>query len=316
MDWQAGLDSAAYPVPFQQSFTYGEVMRAYGATAHRVLVKEGEETIALAQVITRTRWFNRIAFLPYGPVWLAPLSAEQKQQIYSKIMSTIPLTKRHLWLISDSHATRCDGKDPHWSILSDEDTTCAMFRKLGLRRVMTGDHQAWIDLSISIDALWQHMEGSNRTAIRKAEKLGITISEEHDDYRWLLEAERQQRQEKSYLSLPIDFPLLYQNLSTPTEKKGTIIILKASTNHQTVAGILLLIQGTSATYYLSWNSREGRALQAKHLLLWEAMQLLKKRGVHWFDLGTVETTSAEGIAYFKRSFGAFTLRHAGTFWKR
>ena len=55
-------------------------------------------------------------------------------------------------------------------------------------------------------------------------------------------------------------------------------------------------------HYHGWTGDKGRELRATHLLLWQAIELLKADGYEWFDLGGV-SAEAPGVERFKLGLG-------------
>jgi lipid II:glycine glycyltransferase (peptidoglycan interpeptide bridge formation enzyme) len=58
--------------------------------------------------------------------------------------------------------------------------------------------------------------------------------------------------------------------------------------------------GTSASYRLGWNSPEGRVAQAHYLLVWKAIEILKKQNIETFDLGGILAQDTTGFNTFKQ----------------
>ena len=89
--------------------------------------------------------------------------------------------------------------------------------------------------------------------------------------------------------------------------------LSAHANGKRVAGMNLIRHGTSATYFVSWTSVEGRKRNAHNLLLWTGIQDLKDRETVWLDMGGLNTGSAAGIACFKLGLRPEPFTLAGTY---
>jgi lipid II:glycine glycyltransferase (peptidoglycan interpeptide bridge formation enzyme) len=54
-------------------------------------------------------------------------------------------------------------------------------------------------------------------------------------------------------------------------------------------------------------------MNANNLLLWHAIKELKSRGVRWFDLGGVDSSSMPEVSRFKLGVGGELFTLAGTF---
>ena len=81
----------------------------------------------------------------------------------------------------------------------------------------------------------------------------------------------------------------------------------------TVAGMLFLRHGRSATYHIGWSNADGKRGGAHNLLMWRAMQGLKAAGVRWLDLGGIATDHGIGLARFKLGTGATVRQLSGTY---
>jgi hypothetical protein len=130
-------------------------------------------------------------------------------------------------------------------------------------------------------------------------------------YRWLLDADMQQREQRGLSGLPLQFFDLYsQSRQQPSKNMLTI---RADIGRDRVAGMLFLIHGEAATYQVGWTSDVGRDQHAHNLTLWHGIQELQARGVRVLDLGGVNTIRSAGIARFKMSTGGKVVTYAGSY---
>jgi lipid II:glycine glycyltransferase (peptidoglycan interpeptide bridge formation enzyme) len=159
------------------------------------------------------------------------------------------------------------------------------------------------------------MEGRCRTAIRKAEKSGVTVVRETGreciaPYYEILSA-LYAAQGRSTPN-PREF---YLELWDRFSRRG-LIVLTARHESATIAGALLL-HDRDTVYYLNGCSLHAHNhLNPNSLIQWEAIQLAKTSGAHRYDF---VGSDIERLAKFKRSFGgaevAYTLiEHAGSRW--
>lgn len=139
--------------------------------------------------------------------------------------------------------------------------------------LITGQHIAEWDISAEPATLWAGLKGKWRNRLCRAQQAGLKITETPlpacSDH-WLLQAEARQ----------------------------------ARRNGAPVAALLYLRHGVRATYQIGWTGAAGRAVNAQTLLLWQAALHLRDRGVQRFDLGTIDTETAPGLARFKLGTGA------------
>ena len=295
-DWDAHHAAAA--APLQQDWAYGACMKTLGVGVLRALVEQDGTPVALAQFIIRrfAGGLASMALCSLGPVWLQPLSGSDKARVYKALKRTMPL--KHLRLVA---VTPQEAEGP----------------ALGLsrwRRVMTGHSTVLLDLTPELDVLRAQLDGRWRYSLARAEESALTIHRvgtNAGQYRWLLDAEMQQREQRGLHGLPLHFFDLY--VPSRQQPAKTVLTVRADLGRDRVAGMMFLIHGEAATYQVGWSGDMGREHHAHNLILWHALQELRERGVRQLDLGGVNTTRSAGIARFKMGTGGQVLTCAGTF---
>ena len=295
-EWDAHHARAA--AALQQDWAYGACMKAMGVTVLRAYVAQDGAPVALAQFIVR-RFAGQLASMALcslGPVWLQPLSGAEKQQVYQALKRSIALTKLRLVAFTPQEAQGPDLGLSRW------------------RRVMTGHSTIMLDITPSMDTLraqldkrWRHRLGGAENSALTIHRVGTNAGQ----YRWLLDAEMQQREQRGLYGLPLHFFDLY--VPSRQQPAQTMLTVRADVGRDRVAGMMFLIHGQAATYQVGWTSDAGRDLHAHNLILWKGIEELRARGVRMLDLGGVNTIRSAGIARFKMSTGGQVLTHAGTF---
>lgn len=294
--WDAHHAHAA--AALQQDWAYGACMKALGVGVLRAYVTQDGAPVALAQFIIR-RFLGElacVALCSVGPVWLQSLSGADKAAVYKALKRSIPLKNLRLVAITPD-----EPQGPELGLSP-------------LRRVMTGHSTVVLDITLSmvdlraqLDKRWRHRLGGAEASALTTHRVGTNAGQ----YRWLLEAEMQQREQRGLHGLPVQFFDLY----VPSRKQPsqTILTMRADVGRDRVAGMMFLIHGEAATYQVGWTSDVGRDLHAHNLILWRGIEALRERGVRRLDLGGVNTTRSAGIARFKMSTGGQVLTCAGTF---
>lgn len=311
VDWN-DLDPAAWDKahaaqcgPLQQDWAYGSTMRALGVTVLRASVSfdasngGDRETCALAQFLVR-HWAGMasVALCSRGPMWLKPLTAAQKAQVYAALRRSLPLKGLRL-------------------VLQTPEASLAERGESGLspwRRVMTGYSTVMLDLTQDAAALRAGLEAKwrNRLAAAEASDLVVQrVGSNPGQYRWLLDQDQALSEQRGIAGLPKPFYELY----VPSRKQPgqTLLTLRADLGRERVAAMLFLLHGQAATYQIGWSNAEGRERNAHNLLLWQAMAELRERGIKQLDLGGVNTARSAGLARFKLGTGGQVLRLAGTY---
>lgn len=188
----------------------------------------------------------------------------------------------------------CDGVTFHAckSIVDIEEFSCEEFTTLV------------IDLTQELDQIWKNMNKYNRRDINKAKKCGFEIKI-NKNYEEFYEINNQFTEDKEIgtYSITIEFMKKYGTLFT------------AELNGETIGGHFYLADEDNircligSTKRLSVSKEESRLMaDANRLLLWEAIEYAKNKGIKKFDFGGYYTGKApdpqkESINIFKKSFG-------------
>ena len=294
-EWDAHHAAAA---PLQQDWAYGACMKTLGVGVLRALVEQDGTPVALAQFIVRrfVGGMANMALCSLGPVWLQPLSGADKARVYKALKRTMPLKNLRLIAVTPQEAQGPELGLSRW------------------RRVMTGHSTVLLDITPGLDDLRAQLDGRWRYSLARAEESALTIHRvgtNAGQYRWLLDAEMQQREQRGLHCLPLQFFDLYVPSRQLPAK--TMLTVRADVGRDRVAGMMFLIHGEAATYQVGWSGDLGREHNAHNLVLWRAIEELRERGVRQLDLGGVNTTRSAGIARFKMGTGGHVLTCAGTF---
>ena len=280
--WQRHLSCVPYAA-YQQHWAYGQMLAQLGVAVQRAEITHEGRTIGVVQ-IARRRYLRRIHLwlAMRGPVWLDTIDDATKAEAYRALNQTLP-------------AARAWPKLRLWMPESDDDAAlCAS----GLRCIISGYATALIELQQTDEALLEQMDGKWRNRLRAAQKQSLLLSaveRKPESYQWLLEEESKQAKRRNYQALPAAMVPLYQQ----QVGHGSLLVLQAQADERRVAGVVMLVHGNSATYHIGWSNEQGKQLGAHNLLLWEAIQRLRKNQIRTLDMGGIDTRHAEGLARFK-----------------
>jgi hypothetical protein len=183
-----------------------------------------------------------------------------------------------------------------------------------LRRIMTGYATVMLDISQPMDALRTNLDPRWRSPLSGAEKSELSIHRmgtNPGQYRWLLDADMQQRVTRGFQGYPdIFFERYAESRKQPSKN---ILSIRADLGRDRVAAMMFMLHGEAATYQVGWTSDAGRNLHAHHLILWKSIEELKERGIRQLDLGGVNTGRSAGIARFKMATGGEVKVLAGSY---
>ena len=281
----------------QQDWAYGSTRVAMGSSVLRAVVHADAVPVAMAQFIVRRfgRWAG-FALCSRGPIWLQNLRGADKAQAYKAIGQSIPLPGLRFLMITPDESQSPELGLPH------------------LRRIMTGYATVMLDISKPMDELRANLDKRWRHRLGGAEKSELSIHRmgtNPGQYRWLLDAEMQQRVTRGFQGYPdIWFERYAESRKQPSKN---ILSLRADVGRDRVAAMMFVLHGEAATYQVGWTSDAGRDLHAHHLILWKAIEELKERGIRQLDLGGVNTGRSAGIARFKMATGGVVNVLAGSY---
>lgn len=158
------------------------------------------------------------------------------------------------------------------------------------------------------DTMWRAMEGRARTAVRKAEKSGLSArvraAEHHDlqnenrGFRHLYQRTMQRLDAAALYSFNDSYYTALQS------ELGDSLAVAEVTNSktETVAAALLMTYGRTQHYHLSGSDSAAARLGANNLLLWAAMKSAAAQGCERFMLGG-GLSGEDSLYRFKKSFG-------------
>jgi len=168
-----------------------------------------------------------------------------------------------------------------------------------------------IDLSQSVEVIFNHFGKKHRNSIRKAQKLGITVNVVDDDIE--LEALKgifTRMYDKRDISDEAFFNNIFEiNKYLIINNKGQSIVAKDSEGI-IIGGIVVIYQGNTLRLYKSASDPERHDIPINHLLIYEIIKMAKDSGFKYLDLWGYnhfvnENDQVYRINRFKRGFGGY-----------
>jgi len=192
-------------------------------------------------------------------------------------------------------------------------TAQKLIEQSGFSHVLPGFSTAWWNIDQSIEILHENLSKSWRSSLDKALKSTLTI--EWDDqarqYPWLKKRYSLDKKQRGYFGIA---PEYLDDFAIISPSAPSMLIGVAKENDQPCAAVLFLLHGQSATYQIGWSNNIGRKYCAHHLLLWQAVERLKKYGIKQIDLGGISPDEeAKGINFFKLGTGAVRYENIGLY---
>lgn len=177
------------------------------------------------------------------------------------------------------------------------------FLEMGCDNTLT---QTWVvDLRSGREAVWKRMAGRARTAVRKAEKAGVTVREACQDDLHVYYRLHQETYHRT--GVPPHTKDYFRNIWDSFFTKGFAHVWIAELDGEPVAAENFGIYKRAAIYWTGAASAKGLDVEANSLLQWTAMQWMLSNDLQWYETGeTFPQYSAgkhKGLSDFKKSFG-------------
>jgi len=170
----------------------------------------------------------------------------------------------------------------------------------------------WLNLKQTEETLRATIKKSWRGVLQKAENANLILEwdSKGDHLDWLIQNYAVDKETKGYDGPSVK---LLRQLAKYCIPRGECVIGRAILNGTPVAGILIFCHGSAATYQIGFTTPDGRDNGAHHLLLWQAIGVLKFKRITDFDLGGINDETAKGVKTFKSGMGGQTVTTGGVF---
>ncbi len=283
-----------------QSWPYAQMMRAEKQMSTRFgRLIDGNDTLAIFQIHeVRLTPLYHVVTLDRGPLWLLEDVTQQHWQAFIDLF-TAEFPKRF-------------GRRRRFMPEVTSRDEVGVLSGSGFAHKAAGYQSIWLDLNREEEHLRKNLKQKWRNALNQSEKKNLDVIERNGplSFRWLMNEYEKDRQDKLYQGPSVKVLSSLYGFCRPRDE---VMLMVAEQDNAQVAAILLFLHGTSATYQVGWTGAKGRDARAHQRLLWEAICLLKARGLTWLDLGGIHPDQAEGVTRFKRGLGGEEFQLAGVY---
>ncbi len=312
--WDAFVERQPRAHVLQQS-AWGDLKSAYGWSAERVALADGDTIVAGAQLLFRALPFHlgSMAYLPMGGY---VTSADQWQP---------------LWCALDVCAKRHRAAFMKWEPGIYRADPVPDFARFGFRpgaQTIQPPRTILIDISDGDDAILARMNQGTRRKIRQSGKNGIRYYQgtraDIATFNAMMQTTGSRNEfgvhSPDYYQLAYDLFIKGDNIAT-----NTAALILAEHEGDPLAGIMVFAQGDTAWYLYGASSNVKRNLMAAYGVQWAAIQWAKARDCTVYDLWGVPDEEADtleaqfesrsdglwGVYGFKRGWGGEVVRSAG-----
>lgn len=282
-----------------QHWAYGDVKKcASGWDVERLIIQQnGEDVGVLQMLVKRILGRKTIYRVNKGPIFSAngnniDLELRTMDMVLKKLKRPfvffyVPFTK----MSAENYikTIKCGWKN--WDIF--------------------GFPTGTIDLDRSEEDIRKSLNSKWRNQLKASEKKGYTIKNDDDKFDRMIELYEDEQKDKGFDG--VDTRMIKAMHDHPDKPLRFYYV--ESVEGDLAAFDIFYKHGTTATYYIGWNSEVGRKDYLNNLLLYNAALSLKKESVKVLDLGGIEYIHTEAIAKFKDGMNPSHFRQMGEFIK-
>jgi lipid II:glycine glycyltransferase (peptidoglycan interpeptide bridge formation enzyme) len=299
-EWDA-LSRQCMHTTLTQSYAYAQTMREVHkqATVHGIITIDGQRA-GIVQMQNVSLFKNIIHFVSIdrGPLWFKDFGADMHTNAFTEALN-------------GQFPARFGRKRRFIPEIMDNNANINV--KTWKKSNNTNKYKTFIlDISKNDEYLLKKMKKNWRSVLNKAQKesLDIKINKNMSFLGGFLKQYVLDKAQKRYSGA--SFRLL-SVLAKYTAVFDECLLMTVSHNNKIIASILIFQHAHGATYQAGWTTPTGRDKGAHHLLLWQAIIELKKRGVTHFDLGGYNDDT-DGIRKFKEGLGGQNMALIGSYY--
>ena len=290
-----------------QTWAYGAESWGDSALSHLIL-RHRDTPVALAQLyVARVPIVGSgVAYLRWGPLCLRkdrPWNPDVLREMTAALVDEYAVRRGLVLRVIPNAFVQ----DP------TADAAKAVLAECGLRedRAARQYHTMRVDLRASGAELRQRLSSRWRRQLSIAERNTLEILEGPSDelYEEFRRLYRQMFARKRFeTTVDVEeFGRIQHRL--PASQKLMVFICKSE--GRSVAGLVVSVVGRTGLYLLAATGDEGLNARGSYLLQWHAIQRLKERDCHWYDLGGVNAEANPGVFTFKSGMGGEEARQIG-----
>ncbi|MDD5098107.1 MAG: peptidoglycan bridge formation glycyltransferase FemA/FemB family protein [Candidatus Pacebacteria bacterium] len=292
---------------FCQSWNWGEFNKAMGDKVFRFEIYDGEELVALCQVLRVKARRGTFIFVPHGP---AILRNDKKYEIVSFLLNYLKeLGKKEkaAFIRFSPIMERTDGNICIWKKLGFKDAPIHMHPEL-----------TWeLDIRKDEEDILREMRKTTRYLVRQAEKIeGVEISKSSDekDLEGFEKVYEETAERHSFT--PFSKKYLEKELDAFRED-NQVVVLSGKYNGEVVSSAMIIFWSEIGFYHQGASSFKYSKVPVSYLLQWEAIKEAKKRGCKFYNFWGIAPEEDKnhpwaGLSLFKKGFGGYKKEYVKT----
>ncbi len=296
---------------YRQTWAYGvQLASRRGATTEHVAIRCGDDTIGLADVrIKRLPLIGGgLAYISGGPLVRGLDGSDDELARFELAVEALVREFVHRRGLTLRIAAP----------LGTADHNQAVAQRLGHAGFRPSEHAAayhtvLLDVDRPLEDIRSSFHRHWRRHLNNSERQGleVTFGTEPDRFEQIARMSDALRARKGYeLDLDARFYAEVQRDLDDRDQLVAGLVLKAGTP---VAGNITSVHGDTAVYLVGASTEEGLECRAGYMMHWRTIELLRSRGLPWYDLGGIDPVANPGVASFKLRTNGFDVTAAGPF---
>ncbi|MBI5755117.1 peptidoglycan bridge formation glycyltransferase FemA/FemB family protein [Candidatus Peregrinibacteria bacterium] len=298
--WEGACSVRVWSQSFLHSWNWGEFQAALGNRVFRLGVFSGETVEGLALLVKVCARRGSFLLCPHGPLLSDFRDGELRSALFTALKNLgIRETVSFIRLCPLLPASR------------END---ALFTEAGFRNApihMMHPELTWnLDLAPSEETLMAGMRKTTRYLVRRASKMGVTVSQSSDDsflrefYRIHEDTVERQR------FVPFSFEYLQKEMEAFRGDEQISVFL-AKHEGQVISGAVIVFYGKTAFYHHGASLSAFREVPASYLVQWRIIQEAKRRGLSVYNFWGISPDDRPnhpwaGLSLFKKGFGGYS----------
>lgn len=295
--WESYHLSFTFPSLFQ-SWSIGETEKKCGHEVDRLGFYKKDKLLGIAQVITTKAKRGRFLHIRGGPLF----------KDLADFPKCFPILKKYF---QNQHVAFIRISPP---ILADDSKNITILSKMGFIDVpipLLDAEVSWIlDIDKDQSQLLSQMRKTTRYLIRKAQKIGVVVTQAKDEkaIEDLLELYKIMVKEKGIIphkGIREEFTQLVKN--------DQAVIFRGYYNNKLLGAALIIFYGDEGIYHHSAHLRTKEDIPVSYLLQWEAILESKRRKKKRYNFWGIEPSCNKrhpwyGLSLFKMGYGGYMRR--------
>jgi Acetyltransferase (GNAT) domain len=296
---------------YRQSWAYGVTLaRRRGAISEHVAIRQDEELIGLADVrIKRVPVVGGgLAYISGGPlVRRLDGSGEELERLDLCVDALVRefVERRNLMLRLVAPIGPAE-----WN-----QSVAERLERAGLRRGERGEHYRTVLLDIdrpadeirsSLHRHWRrHLNAAGRA------DLEISFGTERERFEQVAQMSEALSDRKGF-ELDLD-GRFFADVQTQLDDADQLLVGLVLQDGRPVAGNITAVHGDTGVYLTGASTEAGRDCKAAYLMHWRTIEVLRERGLSWYDLGGIDPVANPGVTSFKLRTNGIDVTAAGPY---